>query len=140
MSTPSLPQSNEHPVLIFDGTCILCDSFFKWVVKQDDKKKFRFATLQSGYAQRLLQHQSFDPAADTVILYHQGVLSTYSSAALKTMILLGGFAKMIGYLGLVFPKFVRDSVYRFTAKNRYKWFGTKSCLIPGPEWGDQFIK
>lgn len=139
MSTSPAPETTEHPVLIFDGTCILCDSFFKWVVKKDDKKNFRFATLQSEYAQRLLKNQSFDPAADTVILFHQDVLSTYSSAALKTMILLGGFVQFLGYLGLLFPKFIRDSIYRFIAKNRYKWFGTKTCMIPGPEWKDRFI-
>ena len=139
MSTIPSPETTEHPVLIFDGTCILCDSFFKWVVKKDHKKKFRFATLQSEYAKQLLKNQSFDPAADTVILYHHGALSTYSSAALKTMVLIGGFTKAIGYLGFIFPKFIRDSVYRFIAKNRYKWFGTKSCLIPGPEWKGRFI-
>jgi len=138
MSIISSNDLKTNPVLVFDGTCILCDSFFQWVTKKDKRKIFRYGTLQSGYGKDLIGRQTIETGADTVILIHQGKFFTYSSAALRTLILLGGFPKLLGYTGFIFPKFIRDSVYRFIAKKRYKWFGTKSCLIPGPEWGDRF--
>lgn len=129
----------ETPVLYFDGTCVLCNTFFKWVIKRDTKKLFLFATLQSEQGLALIKQRDLHLNEDTVLLsYHHEVLS-YSSAALRTMILLGGWPSGLARLAFLVPKFIRDVVYRFIAKHRYQWFGSQECLIPNQELKQRFI-
>ena len=125
----------DQPVLLFDGTCVLCDAFFQWILKRDTKKVFSFATLQSTFGQKIIASYPLAADIDSVILWDGHQVYIFSDAALKVMVHLGGGARWLGKFGLLFPRFIRDSVYRFIAKNRYSWFGEKACLIP-----DQALK
>lgn len=128
----------DQPVLVFDGNCILCHSFFRWVIKKDRQQRFRFATLQSQAGQLVLGSLDMPGGYDTVLLKQGGKIYTYSTAALRTLILLGGFYGWLGRAGFVFPKIIRDWVYRVVAKNRYRWFGRKECLVPDEEMRKRF--
>jgi predicted DCC family thiol-disulfide oxidoreductase YuxK len=132
-----LPDAS--PILLFDGTCVLCNVFFQWLVKKDISCKFYFATLQSDYGQQIIKENGYHTNVDSVILVKDGKAYIYSEAALNALVLLGGFYKMMGKLGLLFPRLVRDTVYQFIAKNRYKWFGQKACMIPDHRIRKRFI-
>ena len=127
-------------IILFDGVCNLCSFFVQFVIKRDDKNLFKFASLQSEFSKSLLVKSGIDGAApESVVLYSGEKIYTESTAALKILNQLGGGWRLFYFL-IIVPKFIRDPVYRFIARNRYKWFGKKnSCMIPTPELKSKFI-
>lgn len=135
-----LPET-DSPVLFFDGVCNLCNRFVQVVIKQDKKRLFRFASLQSG-AGTLVKtqiEQAGVSVPDSLILSYKSRIYYKSDAALKTARLLGGVWSVL-LVGYVIPKTIRDGFYDFVAKNRYSWFGKKDeCMIPTPELKARFL-
>ncbi|MEO5583533.1 MAG: DUF393 domain-containing protein [Saprospiraceae bacterium] len=130
--------SDTNPILLFDGTCVLCNWFFQWVIKKDKINSFYFATLQSDFGKQLIDDHHLHTDVDSVILYDRGKVYIYSAAALKVLVLLGRYHAWLGHVGLIFPRMIRDGVYKFIAKYRYKWFGMKACIIPDKELSKRF--
>ncbi len=131
----------SHPVLFFDGACNLCNSFVQFVIRHDQQKRFLFAPLQSDAGKKALADASNGnfTVPDTVILLYKGRYLIKSSAALTVLKLSGGLNKLL-YAGIIVPRFMRDWVYDFVARNRYKWFGKRdTCMIPTPEIMERFI-
>ncbi|GAB5551591.1 MAG: DUF393 domain-containing protein [Saprospiraceae bacterium] len=129
-----------HPVLLFDGVCNLCDASVQRVIKADQKGLFRFASLQSEAAQDILSGADLsDHQLKSVVLFHQGKLYTHSDAILETARLLGG-TWTLAYIFKIIPRFIRDGIYNWIARNRYRWFGKKDqCMIPTPELKSRFL-
>lgn len=76
---------------------------------------------------------------DSFVLYQNGKVYKRSTAALKVLMLLGGFWKLAGIFWIV-PAFLRNAVYDFIARNRYQWFGKfDQCKIPTPEQRSLFL-
>jgi predicted DCC family thiol-disulfide oxidoreductase YuxK len=128
------------PILFFDGSCNLCDQSVQFVIRHDKKKRFRFAALQSAAGSNaLIQSAVSVNAKNSVILFFRGRYYTRSSAALHTLRLLGGIWSLL-FAFIIIPPFIRNTVYDYVARNRYKWFGKKeSCLIPTPEIAARFM-
>lgn len=133
----------NHPVILFDGICNLCNRFVSIIIHIDKKKKFSFSSLQSAEAKILIKSAnlpeglSYDP--DTVILINDGEVFFKSDAILKIAEQLAFPWKAL-YWFRILPLSFRDWIYRFIAKNRYQWFGKrKSCMIPSEEIKDRFI-
>ncbi len=135
-----LSLSGQHPILLFDGVCNLCDGFVQFIMKRDKKAAFRFAPLQSEAGSLLLEHFDLKSGeVDSVVLIENGVANIRSTAALRAGKRLGGLW-ILPYAFMVIPPFIRDAVYKFIANNRYKWFGKKdSCMIPSPEVRSRFL-
>ena len=135
----NLPENKK--IILFDGVCNLCNGAVLKTIKYDKKSQFVFTALDSDTGKKILNHLKIDTAkVDSIILYEPN-LAYYikSSAALKVMNDFGGFWKLNNIFWIV-PKPVRDMVYGFIAKNRYKWFGKKeSCMIPTPELKAKFL-
>lgn len=138
MDTSNKAQNN--PVLLFDGVCNLCESSVQWIIRRDKKQLFRFASLQSDYAHSLLRAAELpEHWTDSVVLVHNGRFYAYSDAAIQTLILLGGFWRLAACAYLI-PRFIRNAIYRYVARNRYRWFGQKdACMIPTPELKARFL-
>ncbi len=130
----------EHPVLLFDGVCNLCNHTVQFIISQDKNAFFRFASLQSEIGQTLLKKQNIVlQNLESVVLIYQNKVYTHSDAPLEVAFLLGGFWKM-AYFFKIFPAFLRNSVYRFIAKHRYHWFGKQeSCWLPTAELKMRFL-
>lgn len=131
----------DHPIVFFDGVCNLCNRFVQFVIRQDRKKRFLFAPLQTEAGRNALaamtQNRTVIP--DSVILLYKGRYLTKSTAALTVLKLSGGFNSLL-YVGIVVPRFIRDWVYDFVARNRYRWFGkSDSCMVPTPGIMSRFI-
>ncbi len=128
-------------IILFDGVCNLCNSSVLFVIKHDRTARFSFASLQSTFGQ--LQRKKFNlPLNDlnTLLLVKDGRLLTRSTAALEIAKQLDGLWPCL-YIFKIVPAFLRDGVYDYVAKNRYKWFGKKeSCMIPTPELRARFIE
>lgn len=128
-------------VILFDGVCNLCNSSVNKVIKWDKKNVFMFASLQSEYGKGLIDSLNIDTEnTDSIILYEPGVsYEIKSTAILRIANVLGGFWKLMNIF-FILPTGLRDLVYDFIAKNRYKWYGKKdSCMIPTPELKAKFL-
>jgi len=133
-------ESSAHPILLFDGVCNLCNGSVQLIIRRDPEARFRFASLQSEVGQRYLEELQVDrDAVDSVILVEGGRWYKESDAALRIARLLGGPWKAMGILRLL-PRPLRDRLYRFIARHRYRWFGKReSCWLPTPELRERFL-
>lgn len=135
------PLPKDKQIILFDGVCNLCDALVQHVITRDKNDLFRFAPLQSDQGMRILKHIGVDPEkTDSIVLYHPGIAYYLKSdAALKIASGLGWRATA-WLLGL-FPKFLRDAVYSYIARNRYRWYGKKTeCMIPTAEIKNKFLE
>jgi len=127
-------------IILFDGVCNLCNNSIQFIIKRDKKQRFLFASLQSDAAQDiLLQFQLKNSDFDSIIFIENGEIYQKSTAILKISTYLSGLWKL-NYGFIIIPKFIRDAIYSFIAKNRYKWFGKKDvCMIPTKELKIRFL-
>ena len=130
----------EHFVILFDGVCNFCNGFVQFVIKRDPQAQFKFAALQSDAAKELLIANNIHLTdLKTVIFIANNKVFTQSDAALQIVKYLGGAWPMARVL-IIIPKFIRNGVYRFIAKNRYRWFGkTNQCMIPNSAIKSRFL-
>lgn len=127
--------------MFFDGVCNLCDSIVQFVIKQDKKKLFLFASLQSAAAADAMAYlkSKNDKELASAVLYYKGRYYTKADVTLQTAKLLGG-PWLLLLVGYILPRFVRNALYDFVANNRYRWFGKKEeCMIPTPELKARFL-
>jgi predicted DCC family thiol-disulfide oxidoreductase YuxK len=130
----------EHPLILFDGVCNLCDRSVQFIIRHDKKKQFRFASLQGLKGQEMLKKYNL-PSGDmnSFVLIYDNKVYQRSSGALKVLQLLGGGWKLL-YGFMIVPAFIRNGVYNWIARNRYRWFGKQeSCWIPTPELKSRFF-
>lgn len=126
---------------MFDGVCNLCNNAVQFVIKRDKKDIFRYAALQSVAGQQLVDQRHIDTSkVDSIILIEPGVAYyTKSDAALEIAKDLGGLWKLTSVFTWI-PTSIRNAIYDFVAKNRYKWFGKQeSCMVPTPELKAKFL-
>ena len=133
-------NTNQKKIILFDGVCNLCNTSVAFVIQRDKKDIFRFAALQEEPGKSLLEKHNIDTAqTDSIILLDGDKAYTKSTAALKIAKNLGGGYPLL-YGFMVIPNFIRNWVYNYVAKNRYKWYGKKeSCMIPTPELRSKFL-
>lgn len=128
-----------NPIVLFDGICNYCNSMVNFAIRNDRKGRLRFAPLQSGAGRKLLQQYQVPPEIDSVVFIENDRAFYYSDAALRIARHLQGPARLL-YCFIVVPRFIREPIYKWIARNRYKWFGKKdSCMIPTPEVRNRFL-
>lgn len=136
----NLPKHKK--LILFDGVCNLCNVSVLYVIKRDKKNVFMFAPLQSDVGKQIIQHYNLDPSkTDSILLYeHEKGISYRSTAAIKIASKLG-FPTNILVIFFIIPTFIRNWIYDYIAKNRYKWYGKKEeCMIPTPELKVKFLE
>jgi predicted DCC family thiol-disulfide oxidoreductase YuxK len=127
-------------VILFDGVCNLCNGFVQFVIRRDPAGRFRFGTLQSEAARRLIASSAVTgPLPDSIVLVEDGRIWTQSSAALRVARRLS-FPWPLAYAFVLVPRALRDWVYQVVARNRYRWFGKREvCMVPTPALRARFI-
>ena len=127
-------------IILFDGVCNLCNSAVKFVLKRDRNSVFKFASLQSDIAKKLLKDFEVSGMGEgTFVLIDNGEVFTRSTAALKVSKHLSGLWPLMTIFMIV-PRFMRDWVYNLISKNRYRWFGKRdTCMIPSSEMKIKFL-
>lgn len=129
----------DHPVILFDGVCNLCSSSVQFIIRHDKKRQFRFASLQSPFGQAVLQRFGL-PATElnSFVLLEGGKIYTRSTGALRAAKKLDGLYSWL-YAFIIVPPFIRNGIYNFIARNRYKWLGKKdACWLPTPALRELF--
>lgn len=132
----------DKKIILFDGVCNLCNSAVQFIIKHDKKDVFRFVALQSELGQEILNYIGIDVKnIDSIVLYEPGVAYYYKSdAALQIAGNLNGLFSL-GTVFKILPTGIRNELYDYIAKNRYKWYGKKeSCMVPTPELKIKFLE
>ena len=127
-------------VVLFDGVCNFCNSSVNWIIARDRRSAFRFAALQSPAGERMQREYGLDPSAlDTLVLVQGDRVYRRSGAALRIVRRLRWpWPALFGLIAV--PAFIRDFVYDFLARHRYRWFGRKDeCMVPTPEVRERFL-
>ena len=134
-----IPKNKK--VILFDGVCNLCNNAVTTAIKYDKKNTFLFAAIPSKGGQEIINYLKIDTnKIDSIILFEPGVsYEIKSTAALSIMNDFGGFWKLTK-IGLILPETLRDYIYDFIAKNRYRWFGKKdNCMLPTENLKEKFL-
>jgi predicted DCC family thiol-disulfide oxidoreductase YuxK len=136
-----MENTDSYSIILFDGVCNLCDGVVQFVLKKDKKARFRFAALQSERGTALLKQFGLSTTNyNSFVLIESGRVYQKSAAALQVLKGLGGvWALLYGFI--VFPRPIRDYIYDWVARNRYRFFGKKDeCMLPTPEIRTRFLK
>ncbi|MBO9620009.1 MAG: DUF393 domain-containing protein [Niabella sp.] len=129
----------QHPIILFDGVCNLCNGAVQFIIKRDKRGVFRFASLQSEIGKKLLAQYLIPSNYGSIVLIEGNKAWTKSTAVLRLSRRLSGAWPLL-YLCLAIPRFLRDPVYNFVARNRYKWFGRREeCWVPTEQLKERFI-
>jgi predicted DCC family thiol-disulfide oxidoreductase YuxK len=139
---PAVPAfADDKAVVVFDGVCVLCSGFARFILKRDSEFAFRLATAQSRLGQALFRHYALatdDFETNLVLVDGRAYGKLDSVAAAGTR--LGGPWRALSLLRLL-PRPFADWLYDRIARNRYALFGrTEHCMIPPPEWRDRFME
>lgn len=129
-----------NPVILFDGYCNLCNSSINFIIDRDPEGYFKLGSLQSNEAISFFNKYGLNKDEfKTVVLIENNTVYTRSTAALRIARRLKGPVKLI-WIFILFPRFIRDPIYNWIARNRYKWFGKRNeCRIPTPELESRFL-
>jgi predicted DCC family thiol-disulfide oxidoreductase YuxK len=127
-------------IILFDGVCNLCNDSINFVIRHDKANHFLFAPLQSTAAQQLEQEYHFDRSAlSSFVLIEEGQVYYRSTAALRVLRRLP-LPWKLGYAFIIIPAFLRNGVYNWIARNRYRWFGKReTCMVPTPALLNKFL-
>ena len=130
-------DNNEH-IVFFDGVCGLCNSSVDWLLKHDKKNVLMFSPLQ-GNTFLKLNGNSIQETPDSIVYFRNNKFYTQSTAALLIAKDLGN-AWSLAVVFFVIPSFIRNAVYKYIARNRYKWFGKlEACRIPDKATRAKFL-
>jgi len=120
---------STKPVILFDGICNLCNRSVDFVLKRDNKKQFRFVSLQSEEGRKMVEDFQIPEDTDAVILIKSKQVYLESDAAIEIARMLSAPWKWATVLKVI-PLKLRDGIYRWIARNRYRWFGKrKTCRV-----------
>jgi predicted DCC family thiol-disulfide oxidoreductase YuxK len=130
----------EKPVLLFDGVCNLCAGSVQFIIKRDPSGLIQFASLQSEKGRALLRAFNLpENELKSLVFIEKGKAYTRSSGALRVSRYLNGGWPLL-YTLIIIPAFIRNFVYDYVGKNRYRWFGEKTeCWLPTPDLKRRFI-
>lgn len=138
---PSVPPfPDDKPIIVFDGHCVLCSRWARFVLRHDRAKKFRLLPAQTPLGDALYRHYGLDPKEyETNILLEHGVAWFRSESSIRMLKGLGlpwSLARLIRILPLAW----RDRLYEWVARNRFNWFGRRdACMLGLTGHEDRFL-
>jgi predicted DCC family thiol-disulfide oxidoreductase YuxK len=126
--------------IVFDGRCVLCSRWVRFLLRFDRRGRYRFAAMQGAHGRALLAAHGLDPDDPlSFLLVDAGAAHTDSDAIVRVLVGLGGPWRLAVLLRAL-PRGLRDAGYRALARNRYRWFGRHdACLLPDPQQQWRFL-
>ncbi len=127
-------------VILFDGVCNLCAAWTQFVIKYDTEQLFKLCSVQSEPGQELLRHFGYRTDDFDTMVYVEGQRAYDQGDAFLQIISQFPLPwKLLG-IGKIFPRFVRNWLYRRVASNRYALFGkSDTCMMPTPATQARFL-
>jgi predicted DCC family thiol-disulfide oxidoreductase YuxK len=138
MEINQLPQDKK--IILYDGVCNYCNDKVNFIIKNDTNDSFRFVALKSETGQKIVTYLGIDKTIDSIILYEPGYAYFIKSEAVFRVIKhLSSSVKLMLLFNFI-PTSVKNLLYDYIAKNRYKWFGkNKQCVLPSEDIIGKFI-
>ena len=128
-------KAPPHPLVFYDGVCGLCNRSVRWLIRHDRKRVLRYTSLQSEFSDLLPHHLRPSGIPGTIIFKDGERYYEKSDAIIRILLKMKGMYSLAGMLFII-PRPVRNIVYDWVSRNRYKWFG-KYDTCPLPEPGDR---
>ena len=127
-------------IVLFDGVCNLCNNAVDFIIKKDHKERFKVGALQDKVTKNILDdYQINKDYLDSLVFIHKESVYYKSRAALEIAKNLNGLWPLM-FIFIIIPSIIRDPVYDWIARNRYKWFGKKeTCRLPSDEEKKRFL-
>jgi predicted DCC family thiol-disulfide oxidoreductase YuxK len=126
-------KTKSRLILAYDGECLMCSRFIRFLASEDRERVIGFVTLQSAAGEDM-RRCAGESDLGSMVVEHNGEVFSKSSAFLILLSALGGHWRILATLGFIAPKRFRDHAYLFVAKRRYRWFGKNaSCDLPSAE-------
>ena len=134
------PFPDDKPIIIFDGKCVLCSRWARFVMRHDGDKRFRLLAAQTPLGTALYEHYRLDPVDyETNVLLEDGCSFLKSEGTIRMFERLGFPWSLMTAFRIV-PRALRDKLYNVVARNRLNWFGRREiCFVPEPSDADRFI-
>jgi predicted DCC family thiol-disulfide oxidoreductase YuxK len=130
---PDVPQFDDaHPLVIFDGECVLCSTGVQWMIERDPNGETKFAAIQEAIPRALYDHYGLDPEEfDSFMVLVDGQPYLRWRGLCAAGRLLPAPWKWLGSAGRIVPDFIGDPIYDFVQRNRIGWFGARDiCYLP----------
>lgn len=133
-------EASQCPIILFDAECILCSANAQFVLKHDKRARFRLASMQGTVGTELCLAHGLDPKNPSTILVVDGDIVRRDSDAVLSIYETLGFPWRAVTIFRVVPRFLRDPVYGWIARNRYRLFGRReTCWMAPPEYKERML-
>ena len=132
--------ADDKPVIVFDGECIFCSGWVRFLLRHDRQAQYRYLTAQSPLGQALYRHYGLSAVSfESNMLIEDGVARFKSDGSIRTLTRLGLPWSLVNICRIL-PAALRDPLYDLVARNRYRIAGRRqSCMVPTPEERGRFI-
>ena len=121
-------EPDSRSVVVFDGVCVICNGWVRFLLRHDRQKRYRFAAIQTESGRALLTRNGLDPDDPASFLLRAW---RETGAIVRVIASLGGFWKLV-VVARALPRPLRDCSYRVLARNRYRWFGRHDACLLAP--------
>lgn len=136
-----MPTTSSPLIVVFDGQCLLCNGWVRFLLRHDQRGVFRFAAIQGRTGQALLQQAGLQLEGLQTLLLVDGVKSWQHTAAILRILHHLGWPWRAAWLGWLVPAVLRDALYRWVARHRYRIFGwSDRCMVPSPDVAARFLE
>jgi predicted DCC family thiol-disulfide oxidoreductase YuxK len=128
-------------IVVFDGKCLLCNGWVQFLLRHDRQGRIRFASMQGQEGGRLLREAglSAGEGLQTLLVMEGGKSWQHTAAILRVLHRLG-WPWRLAWVGWLVPAPLRDALYRWVARNRYRiWGRSDVCMVPAPEHAGRFL-
>ena len=126
--------------LVFDAQCLLCNAWVCFVLRHDRRGIFRFAAIQGATGQALLHQAGLQVEGLQTLLLVDGAHRWQHTSAILRVLHQLGWPWRAAWVGWLVPAALRDTLYRWVARHRYRIFGrTESCMVPSPDVKARFL-
>lgn len=142
-SSEGATLNQTRHIVFYDGECGLCQHSVQWLLNRDKKGYLLYAPLQGDTAKSILSSVALPEDLDSIVYCVQqndNISAEWYSTGVLRLLQLLPVPWSFGRVLLIIPRFIRDGVYRFIAKNRIKWFGNAdACRLPAEAEQARFL-
>jgi predicted DCC family thiol-disulfide oxidoreductase YuxK len=138
---PRVPAfADDRPVIVFDGHCVMCSAWANFVLRHDRAGRFRLLPAQSKLGRAIYLHYGLDPEHYQTNILIGGGVAWYRSEGSIRMFEGLGFPWRLAAAGRLLPLALRDRLYEFVARNRFRWFGRRdTCYLSSARYAERFL-
>ena len=129
-------------IIVFDGVCVLCSRWVGFVLRRDRRGQYKFAAMQTPSGRNLLVAHGLDPDDPlSFLLLEGGAGYTDTDAIVRILRSFGSGWRVAAVLLSIVPRFIRNPLYRWVARRRYRLFGRReTCVVPTADSADRFLR